>query len=63
MDMDNCASVVAASTNRTTKQVLRAMLTRTTLHPEGALAWRLAHEFRQQLFEDGAEVISIQAGG
>jgi hypothetical protein len=25
--------------------------------------WGLAHEIRQQLFEDGSEVISIQAGG
>ena len=63
VDMDNCASVVAANTNRTKKQVLRAMLTRTTLHPEAALEWGLAHEIRQQLFEDGAEVISIQARG
>jgi hypothetical protein len=39
VDMDNCASVVAANTNRT------------------------AHEIRQHLFEDGAAVISIQAGG
>jgi ATP-dependent protease ClpP protease subunit len=63
VDMDNCASVVAANTNRTKKQVLRAMLDRTTLHPEAALEWGLAHEIRQQLFEDGSEVISIQAGG
>jgi len=50
------ASVVAANTNRTKKQVLRAMLTRTTLHPEAALEWGLAHEIRQQLFEDGANL-------
>ena len=43
--------------------MLRAMLTRTTLHPEAALEWGLAHEIRQQLFGDGAEVSSIQAGG
>jgi ATP-dependent Clp protease, protease subunit len=63
VDMDNCASVLAANTNRTKKQVLRAMLARTTLHPEAALEWGLAHEIRQQLFEEGREVISIQAGG
>jgi hypothetical protein len=39
------------------------MLDRTTLHPEAALEWGLAHEIRQQLFEDGSEVTSIQAGG
>jgi hypothetical protein len=55
--------VVAANSNRTKKQVLRAMLARTTLDPEAALEWGLAHEIRQQLFEDGSEVISIQAGG
>jgi hypothetical protein len=63
VDMDNCASVVAANTNRTKKQVLRAMLARTTLDPEAALEWGLAHEIRQQLFDDGSEVISIQTGG
>jgi hypothetical protein len=43
--------------------ILRAMLSRTTLDPEAALEWGLAHEIRQQLFDEGSEVISIQAGG
>ena len=63
VDMETCASVVAANTNRTKKQVLRAMLSRTTLDPEDAVEWGLAHEIRQQLFPDGSEVIPIQAGG
>jgi ATP-dependent protease ClpP protease subunit len=62
VDMDNCASVVAANTSKARKQVLRAMLSRTTLDPETALEWGLVHEIRQQLFAEGAEVVPIQPG-
>ena len=62
VDMDNCASVVAANTKKTTRQVFRAMLGRTTLDPDTALEWGLVHEIRQELFAEGAEVIPIQSG-
>jgi ATP-dependent protease ClpP protease subunit len=62
VDMENCASVVAANTRRKPQQVFRAMTSRTALDPEAALEWGLVHEIRQQLFEAGAEVIPIQAG-
>ena len=62
VDMDNCASVVAANTRKTCRQVFRAMLGRTTLDPDAALEWGLVHEIRQELFAEGAEVIPIQSG-
>jgi len=63
VDMENCASVIAANTRKTRQQIFKHMLARTTLDPEQALDWGLVHEIRQQLFAEGSEVIPIQAGG
>ena len=63
VDMENCASVIAANTRQSKKQVLRAMLARQTLDPDTALDWGLVHEIRQELFPEGTEVIPIQTGG
>jgi ATP-dependent protease ClpP protease subunit len=63
VDMENCASVVAANTHRTQRQVFRAMLARTALDPGDAVEWGLVHEIRQPLFAAGAEVVPIQPGG
>jgi ATP-dependent Clp protease, protease subunit len=63
VDMENCASVIAANTRQSKKQVLRAMLARQTLDPDTALDWGLVHEIRQELFAEGTEVIPIQTGG
>jgi ATP-dependent Clp protease protease subunit len=62
VDMENCASVVAANTRKSRQQVFRAMLARTTLGPEAALDWGLVHDIKQDLFADGAEVVAIQGG-
>jgi ATP-dependent protease ClpP protease subunit len=59
VDMENCAKVVAANTGKTPRQVMRAMISRTTLDPDTGLTWGLVHEVRQELFPIGAEVISI----
>jgi ATP-dependent Clp protease protease subunit len=59
VDMDNCARIVAANTGKTTRQILSAMRSRTTLDPDNAVAWGLAHEIRQELFAAGSEVVSI----
>lgn len=59
VDMDNCASIVAANTGKTTRQILSAMRSRTTLDPDAAVAWGLVHEIRQELFAAGSEVVSI----
>ncbi|HEX7374999.1 MAG TPA: hypothetical protein VF277_08485 [Steroidobacteraceae bacterium] len=37
VDMENCASVVAANTKKNKQQVFRAMQSRTTLDPDAAL--------------------------
>ena len=63
VDMENCASVVAANTKKSKQQVFRAMQARTTLDPDAALGWGLVHEIRQELFDEGAEVVPIQIGG
>ncbi len=59
VDMDNCAAVVAANTGRSSRQILAAMRSRTSLDPDDAKAWGLVHEIRQELFPVGSEVISI----
>jgi len=61
IDMENIAKVVAANTGKRVKDVTNAMLERTTLNPEEARSWGLVHEIRSELFEEGSEVISIQA--
>jgi ATP-dependent Clp protease protease subunit len=60
IDMGNVASIIADTINKDKQAVLNDMLNRTTLYPEQAIAYGLVHEIRSQLFEPGAEVISIQ---
>jgi len=60
IDIENIAKVVAANTGKSTEDVMKAMLDRTTLNPEEAKTWGLVHEIRTELFSAGAEVISIQ---
>lgn len=61
IDMGNIARVIADTVNKEKQQVLNDMLNRTTLYPEQAIEYGLVHEIKSQLFEPGAEVISIQA--
>jgi len=60
IDMENIAKVIAANTDKSVKEVMDAMFERTTLNPEEAQTWGLVHEIKQELFETGSEVISIQ---
>ena len=60
IDLENIAKVIAANTGKTQDEVFQAMLDRTTLNPEEAMAWGLVHEIKTELFSGGAEVISIQ---
>lgn len=60
IDIENIAKVIAANTGKSVEEVTDAMLERTTLNPEEALAWGLVHEIKSELFEAGSEVISIQ---
>ena len=61
IDMQNIARVIAANTGKSESEVKTAMLERTTLNPEEAKAWGLVDEIKSELFESGAEIISIQS--
>jgi ATP-dependent protease ClpP protease subunit len=61
IDMENIAKVIAANTGKSAKDVTDAMFERTTLNPEEAQSWGLVHEINSKLFEEGSEVIAIQA--
>ena len=61
IDMGNIARVIADTVKKDKEQVLDDMLSRTTLYPEQAVEYGLVHEIKSELFEPGAEVISIQA--
>jgi ATP-dependent protease ClpP protease subunit len=61
IDMGNIARIIADTVKKDKQQVLDDMLNRTTLYPEEAITYGLVHEIKSELFEPGAEVISIQA--
>jgi ATP-dependent Clp protease protease subunit len=60
LDMENISGVIAASVGKPEEEVTEAMLERTTLNPEQAVEFGLVHEITEQLFDTGAEIISIQ---
>jgi ATP-dependent protease ClpP protease subunit len=60
IDMGNIARIIAYTVKKDKQQVLNDMLNRTTLYPEQAVEYGLVHEIKSELFESGAEVISIQ---
>ena len=60
LDMENFAGIIAANTGKSEKEIMKAMLDRTTLNPEQAKEYGLVHEIKELLFERGAELISIQ---
>jgi len=61
IDVENIARVIAANTGKSAQDVTDAMLERITLNPEKAQSWGLVHEIKSELFEEGSEVIAIQA--
>jgi len=60
IDMGNIARVIADTTGKDHKKIVRDMIDRTTLYPEEAIKYGLVHEIKTELFEREAEVISIQ---
>ncbi len=60
IDMGNIARIIADTVKKDKQQILNDMLNRTTLYPEQAVDYGLVHEIKSELFEPGAEVISIQ---
>lgn len=59
IDMENIAKVIVENTGKTSKDVTRAMLQRTTLNPEEAKKWGLVHEIKSEMFPENSQVISI----
>lgn len=59
LDMENIAGIIAANIGKSEKEIMKAMLNRTTLNPEEAVKFGLVHEIKEPLFESGAELISI----
>ena len=60
IDMGNIARIIADTVKKDRQEILNDMLNRTTLYPEQAIKYGLVHEIKSELFEAGAEVISIQ---
>ena len=60
IDMGNIAGIIAETVKKTKQQVFDDMLNRTTLYTEQAITYGLVHEVKSELFESGAEVITIQ---
>jgi ATP-dependent protease ClpP protease subunit len=60
IDMGNIAQIIADTVNKDKNKIIEDMLNRTTLYPEEAIKYGLVHEIKSELFEPGAEVISIQ---
>jgi len=60
IDIENIAKVIAANTSKTVEDITQAILDRTILNPDEAMAWGLVHEIKSELFDAGSEIISIQ---
>ena len=60
IDMGNIAGVIADTVGKEKQMILDDMQNRTTLYPEQAVKYGLVHEIKSELFEPGADVISIQ---
>ena len=60
IDMGNIARIISDTVKKERQQILDDMLNRTTLYPEQAIQYGLVHEIKSELFEEGAEVYSIQ---
>jgi len=58
--VENIAKVIAANTGKAVEDVTQAILERTILNPDEAMAWGLVHDIKSELFEAGSEVISIK---
>ncbi len=61
LDTENIAGVVAANTGKSEEEILKAMHERTTLNPEEAQEFGLIQEIKEELFEEGSELIIISA--
>jgi len=60
IDTENIAGVIAGTILVEEETVKAKMLQRITLSPEEALDWGLVHEIREELFPEGATMVSIE---
>ena len=60
IDTKNIAGVIAANCAKSEEEVHQAMLERTTLNPEQAVAWGLVHEIKEELVDLSGPYVSIQ---
>ena len=61
IDTGNIARIIAEAVGKEMEEVVGDMMNRRTLYPEQAVEYGLVHEVKTELFEAGAEVISIQS--
>ncbi|WP_306643898.1 ClpP family protease [Sanyastnella coralliicola] len=59
IDQHNIARVMSDTTGRSVESLESDMVNRTTLSPEQAVQYGLAHEIRQELIKPGMEMITI----
>lgn len=59
IDTENIAGVIAESTGKSEKEIMKAMYEGTVLNPEQAVEFGLVHEIKAKLFDSGAKVIAI----
>lgn len=59
IDMENIAKVIAENTGKAVKDVMKAMLQRTTLNPEEAKKWGLVNNIKSEMFPENSQIISI----
>ena len=60
IDSENIARIIAANSVLGVDEVEKAMFERTTLNAEQAREWGIIHDIKADLFDEGAEVVSIQ---
>ena len=59
IDESNIAKIIARELSKQPKEILSALVNRTTLNPEEAKKFGLIHEIKSELYPNGATVISI----
>jgi len=59
-DTENIAGVLSSATGKSENEIIETMRKRTNLNPEQAKEYGLVTEIKEELFEQGLEIISIR---
>ncbi len=59
LDMENIAKILAGTTGKTKDEILQVMKNRTNLSPEEAKTFGLVHEIKNELVEDGTNILRV----